>query len=775
MSSADSATTDHLEWLTELGLISLTGAVAIGFGRLFSDGSLVMPFVLATIAAHVSAWGLRRLGAGKILTVLGAVVTLVIFLAVVIEPSTTTFGLPLRETWRTVWDDLDRARSIFFELRAPVEPERGFALACIAAIWAAAFVSDWLAFRLRRAYEALIPTMVVLIFSAIEGPRSNRIAAMMLYLVAALAFLLLHSNLRRSASLAWPGNGLTAGPRAVLRGGAAISGVAILAGLTFGVILPGAGNHPIVDWHKEPPPDPRLEVSPLVDIQKRLVSQADTQVFVVQSPLPSYWRLTSLSDFDGEQWRSDGIYRKTKPKLTETVPIKRQGTKINQFFTISSLSSIWLPAAYRPDKLGDVQLVSPDIDQLLLDPSGNALSSPAPVGIRYNSDNASLLTKNPTSDNLNYRVESSIPFVDAEGLAKASSRVPREIADSNLTLPPNFPEQVRTLAKTVTRGQTTPYAKARALQDYFRNNFKYSVDVEPGHSDAAMVRFLFTDKAGYCEQFAGTYAAMARAIGLPARVAVGFTPGEFRNGSFVVTGRQAHAWPEVWVNGYGWVAFEPTPGRGLPNDAQQYTGVPSQQDVLSTGTPLQQITTPVTQVTTPTTAAPTQQTTPDQKANNQNTEGTDAVQTSLTWARRVAVVLLSIVAAFLLWATGLQLTFAAMRRRRRRAATSPTDRTLLAWDETLDELRSVGVHQQDSETPSEYARRAEATTRVDSNLLAGLATNVTTATFCPTGVELNIAEQSEVAAATIASIMNARRSAKAKVVRVIDPRPLARR
>src|SRR5205085_8045557 len=118
---------DRLAWLTEVGLAALTVSVAIGFGRLFSDASLVAPFVLAAITAHAAAWALRRLGAGTALIVVGAVVTFVLFVALVIEPSTTSFGLPMRHTWDAVWEDFSRARSIFFELRAPVEPERGFA------------------------------------------------------------------------------------------------------------------------------------------------------------------------------------------------------------------------------------------------------------------------------------------------------------------------------------------------------------------------------------------------------------------------------------------------------------------------------------------------------------------------------------------------------------------------------------------------------------------------------------------------------------------------
>ena len=71
---------------------------------------------------------------------------------------------------------------------------------------------------------------------------------------------------------------------------------------------------------------------------------------------------------------------------------------------------------------------------------------------------------------------------------------------------------------------------------------------------------------------------MLRTLGIPTRVAVGFTSGvPLGDGEYSVLGRNAHAWPEVWFDGIGWVAFEPTPGRGAPN-AQSYTGLPPQQD-----------------------------------------------------------------------------------------------------------------------------------------------------------------------------------------------------
>ena len=115
-----------------------------------------------------------------------------------------------------------------------------------------------------------------------------------------------------------------------------------------------------------------------------------------------------------------------------------------------------------------------------------------------------------------------------------------------------------------------------ALQTYFRSGggFTYDATVDYQNDDHAMDTFLRV-KRGYCQQFAGTFAALARSVGLPTRVAVGFTPGvQDTNvaGQYDVKGAQAHAWPEVYLGQYGWVPFEPTPGRGAPNEAG-YLGV----------------------------------------------------------------------------------------------------------------------------------------------------------------------------------------------------------
>ncbi len=152
-------------------------------------------------------------------------------------------------------------------------------------------------------------------------------------------------------------------------------------------------------------------------------------------------------------------------------------------------------------------------------------------------------------------------------------------------------------------GARTPYDAARRIQTFLRSApFRYSLDVPADQSQNALVDFLFNTRAGFCQQFAAAFAVLAREVSLPTRVAVGFTEG-YRDaqGVYHVKDADAHAWPEVWFDGIGWVAFEPTPGRGSPDPASQaVTGVqPHQADAPSTPT-----TTPGATTVAPNSATP---------------------------------------------------------------------------------------------------------------------------------------------------------------------------
>ncbi len=113
----------------------------------------------------------------------------------------------------------------------------------------------------------------------------------------------------------------------------------------------------------------------------------------------------------------------------------------------------------------------------------------------------------------------------------------------------------------------TPYAAAIDLESWFRSRggFRYT-DHPSVFGPAPLVGFVAETRAGYCQYFAGAMALMLRYLGVPARVAVGFSSGSYdaKTGVWTVTDHDAHAWVEVWFRGYGWLPFDPTPSTGRP-------------------------------------------------------------------------------------------------------------------------------------------------------------------------------------------------------------------
>ena len=119
-------------------------------------------------------------------------------------------------------------------------------------------------------------------------------------------------------------------------------------------------------------------------------------------------------------------------------------------------------------------------------------------------------------------------------------------------------------ARRRTARARSPYEATLLLERWFRRegNFRYE-ELPPQGAGPPLVDFVERTRAGYCQHYAGAMALMLRFIGIPARVAVGFTAGTWKSGVWTVTDHQAHAWVEVWFAGHGWLAFDPTPGRGL--------------------------------------------------------------------------------------------------------------------------------------------------------------------------------------------------------------------
>jgi len=549
----------HMLLATEVALALVTLAAVIGMHRLFIDGSYRGSLALQAIAAHAVVATLRRRRLPLLPAAAVTGVAAVLFITWTRFGDTVGYLLPTGATLSAAGDDLDTAWRVFQDVKAPAPVVNGFIVATAIAIWLLVFVADWAAFRARAAFEALLPATTLFLFAAALGAPGGRVASAAVFAAAALLFVLLHRTFIQEESSTWAASHRERGRWSLLGTGAALTTVAVVAGAVTGPRLPGAEADAVIDWRHIGDAEPtRVVPSPMVDLRTRIVEQPNVEVFTVRSEAPSYWRLTALDEFDGQIWKSSYGTDNADGELPRAVDSAAETETVRQTITVEALSGVWLPAAFEPRSL-DV---------------GGA-------NVGWDEDSSTLIVDRdvPTSDGLTYEVTSAIPNWKGAQLREVSDAdLPEDIGRRYTALPEAVSPEVRGLAQTVIgRAEAhTPYDRAIALQTYLRSPpFTYDQTVGPGAGADALAAFLFQTRRGYCEQFAGSFAAMARAVGLPTRVAVGFTWGaqdpEDRT-LYRVRGVHAHAWPEVYFHGYGWVPFEPTPGRA-PIRGDQWLGL----------------------------------------------------------------------------------------------------------------------------------------------------------------------------------------------------------
>ena len=298
-----------------------------------------------------------------------------------------------------------------------------------------------------------------------------------------------------------------------------------------------------------PGPATRVVVSPLVELGE-IVDQTHVEMFSVQiSPGDGdYWRLMSLDEFDGHLWRASSSFEPAvgpvRSELDPSVPTRKV---VQSITTTPQLGNIYLPVAF---ELNEV-----------LDDGG--------IDLEYEAESAALVvTRSSYADSVGgftYTVESSVPVFDAARLGAASTAsLDSGFVNHHTDIPDSVPDTIRAEAERVTDEATNDYERALALQNHFQETFTYDIDVGLGQGANDIETFLFDSKEGFCEQFASAFALMARSIDLPTRVAVGFSSGDWdeSRGEYVVRGEHAHAWPEIYFAGTGWVRFEPTPAHG---------------------------------------------------------------------------------------------------------------------------------------------------------------------------------------------------------------------
>ena len=402
---------------------------------------------------------------------------------------------------------------------------------------------------------------------------------------------------------------------------------------------------------------------------------------------PGYLTFSILESFGDEGWQPRAYTADSPTDLSdiEPAPGRSDDVEIDQITTsvrVGAVGGRWLPVPYSPTSIDGVV--------------GNWVWQRSDRGIR--SSTASMQGQV-------YTVRSDIAQPTVQQLRAAGT----EVAPSRLEytlLPDSFPEEIVASAQGIAGDLETNYDKALALQTYFHGTeFTYSTDAPVAGdfdgTDADIIKEFLDVKSGYCVHYASAMAVMARSLGIPARVSVGFTPGrEVRSDdgdvSWLVTTDNLHAWPELYFSGIGWVRFEPTPGQGElptfnPGDADPE---PAPTD---TATPT------LAPVPTPT-ADPETEPTPTATPGSSSApieESPEAIQQRDGWR---ALTFGSLAALVLLIALGPAIV-RAVRRRRRFVAVHRSGSAAAAWREITDTAVDLGYPVDDSVTPREFEER----------------------------------------------------------------------
>jgi transglutaminase-like putative cysteine protease len=429
----------------------------------------------------------------------------------------------------------------------------------------------------------------------------------------------------------------------------AVACLVLAAGLAGPRLPLAAGQRPFDPRQHlaAPPAGPLDGVDPLDEVSAWLLDPG-IPLFTVRSPSPQNWRLLVLDRFDGATWWPPATFVPTGGRVPPAAGETGAGAVVDQAFVIQDLAGPWLPAADRPARLSGAAV---DVD------AGSG-SLAAPGGLR---------------PGLRYDVVSTVPrFTRAELRQATPAGLPAG------TWPGIDAAAIRQVAREATAGGSFPFQQAVLLASYLRANYVFDATAPPGHSYRSLQFFLTVTRRGTSEQFATAYALLARSLGLPSRVVVGFGPGTPRGGGWQVDSGDVLVWPEIDFRGLGWVPFFPTPGPAAPGRAAQVAaGEPAARQQIDDGL---------------------QAAAPAPAARAVRAPRGAARSGPAPWWAAVPV------AAGAGLAGGVAvLCRPAWRRRRRRGRPTPAGRVAGAWEEAVGLLRRVGLPRSGTLTTGDVA------------------------------------------------------------------------
>ena len=645
------------------GMISLAGVV---LGSIYADSLLARLVLGAAVGSVGLGVAARRLPNWTVAPVSAVLLSAYTIFCLWLTAGRADVAGPLAQIAR---DALVNGIPRLLTALIPVQPAPDTVVVPVIAAWVAGLAGAEVAVRARRVLLGLAPAVGLYAGALyVVGPNASA-AGWTTLAFAGLAIAALATTARPAnheipeMSVKVPGRALA---------GAAAGLAAVLAlGAAIGPWVGGQVTAAPVDPRRyvQPPQVDSLDESPLNRIsgwalspEQRLLEVTPATGLAQQSGKTVRLRLAVLPDYDGITWRVGATYRNAGRVLPEQPKLADATTaEVRQEITVDGLTGRLLPVLPTPTEITGAR-------------------------VAFDAATGTLIRPEQLSAGLRYDVVSQVQTPDLNALPTADVPAGDAVARF-LAVGPEVPEQIRRLADQLADGNGAAFDRATAIQDFLAEHYRKVADAPSGHAYPNLTFFLFGPRdqggqRGTSEQFAASFALLARLTGLPSRVVVGF---DAPAGGGAVTAGEAIAWPEVLFDGLGWVAFDPMPKIKSPRPVEEdFTPKPTK---------------PPTPPSEPPTSADTSSSAPPAAlaAGHGGGPGTVIVAGGASGS---VLILLAAVA----------LTLVTMRRslrRRRLGVGTPADRIAGAWAELGDALRLAGHPMPSHLAASEAAAYAE--------------------------------------------------------------------
>lgn len=642
---------------------------------------------------------------------------------------------------------------------APLEAGSALSFMLVAAIGLLTIVIDHVVLTARMPLLAAVGLIPISLIPAIAVPADVDVGAFVLLSASILLMIRAETRRREGSASDLDAAGLSGGRTGAIRarsGGeittrpvglaataTGIGAVAVVVALVVTPLLPapvartagfGPGGNSI---------DPTLQLG------EDLRRPRDVEVLTMYTDAANapYLRAATLTTFDGEIWRPDSGRSVTLDSGDALGPVVvDDDVRVKEFtaeIQVRDLVSPWLPVAYPAISVTGLQ--------------GDWAAMPS---------NRTVLSSATTASGQNYEVITHEPRPTLEQIQASTAVDDNPTRNPALALPTDLPRSIAEQALAITEGAATDYDKLRALQTWFRGpDFEYSLDapVEDGFDGTgveAIDEFLRV-RSGYCVHFASAFALMARTLDMPTRIVVGYLPGVATGDQvdgepvYSVTSAQLHAWPEVYFQDFGWIAFEPTKSRGTPTSfspAASATPVEGGQEVEPTPRPT-------------TSAAPQGPDLPDEEPTGEAGGATGATGglSALPWAGLgLGIIVLLALPALV-----------QVVRRRTLVASAREGDAAAAWRLVQDAAIDLGIPLPRGESPRAFGQRLVTDAGAPADEIALLVAAIERASYARgTGRQFGDGPAMADAATQVRSAMVAQSDVPRRIMAVAAPRSL---